>query len=97
MLYKVCFKGASSFNQKLGCSKWDVSKLHNFSYMFNGCSKLTDDDSIEGINTWDTKKVEHMHYMFKDCNDASFVKPGISNWYTNSVIKMQNMFDEYTL
>ena len=85
------FQGASSFNQRLGCSNWDVSNCSTFSYMFNGCNKLSD-EALAGINTWNTQKVHHMHYMFKDCNDASFVKPGISYWNTNSLSNMNLCF-----
>ena len=76
------FQGASSFNQRLGCSNWDVSNCSTFSYMFDGCNKLSD-EALVGINTWNTQNVRDIRNMFTNCNDPSFVSPGLSYWNTN--------------
>jgi len=76
------FQGASSFNQRLGCSNWDVSNCSTFSYMFDGCNKLSD-EALVGINTWNTQNVRDIRNMFTNCNDPSFISPGLSDWNTN--------------
>jgi surface protein len=68
-----------NFNQPIG--NWDVSKVTDMSYMFNGSTSFN-----QSIGNWDVSKVTNMSYMF---NGASSFNQPIGNW---DVSKVMNMF-----
>ena len=91
---KGMFMNCQNFNQVIGASSWDVSNSKDFSFMFSGCSKISD-DALSGLNTWDTQNVGQMENMFQNCSDPSFVNPGISKWKTTNITSsegIQRMF-----
>ena len=65
-----------------------ISKITNTSYMFSGCSSLS---NLPDISKWNTDNVIDMSYMFSGCSLLSFF-PDISKWDTNNVTKMQAIF-----
>lgn len=59
------------------------------SYMFAGCSYLTD---LEGLKNFDTKNVKYMSCMFKGCSSLVDMVV-LKNFNTQNVLDMDNMFD----
>ena len=73
----------SNFNGDI--SEWDVSKVRDMSFMFDG-SKFNGD-----ISKWDVSKVKNMSFMF---DDSKFTGQhgDISNWNVSNVEDMKCMF-----
>ena len=67
--------------------KFDI-KINNMSYMFYGCSNLTNID----FSSFDTKKVNNMSYMFYNC--PNLIKVDLSSFDTKNVVNMNSMFYE---
>ena len=65
-------------------SNWNVSKVHDMSYMFYNCTNFNKD-----ISSWDVSKVTYMSFMFYECNSFN---QDISAWDVSNVIHMGGMF-----
>ena len=72
---------------------WDVSLVHDMSYMFDGATSLVSGTYGDAPSNWDTHNVRDMSYMFRNtpANDWD-----ISRWRTHHVTNMQNMFQNAT-
>ena len=65
-----------------------IDNITNLSFMFDGCSALSNLPDISKLNT---NNVTNMSLMFSDCESLSSL-PDISKWNTNNVNNMSNMF-----
>ncbi|UWF34402.1 bacterial Ig-like domain-containing protein [Pediococcus acidilactici] len=65
---------------------FDVSKVENMNYMFEGDSALEKID----VHNWDTSRVTNMSAMFKGCTEL--VTLDVSNWDTSQVTDLSSMF-----
>lgn len=70
-------------------ARLDTSKVTNLSYMFSGCSSLTE---LVGLDSWDTSAVEDMTRLFSSCKSLQDLF-GASSFDTSHVISMSGMFD----
>jgi len=70
--------------------EWDVSKVRDMSYIFQGCKGLAD-HSLAG---WDVSNVTNMKSMFLGCNN--FTGESLQNWNIIDVTNMENMFKDCT-
>ena len=66
----------------------EIYKITDMSYMFSGCSSLS---NLPDISKWNTNKVTDMSYMFDGCSSLSKL-PDISKWNTNKVTDMSSIF-----
>ena len=64
----------------------DTSNVTNMSYMFYGCSGLTELD----LSGWDVSNVTNMYTMFYYCNNL--IKLDLSGWDVSNVTNMRDMF-----
>ena len=64
---------------KIDISEWDVSNVHDMSYMFYECKNLECD-----ISDWNTNNVEFMRYMFYKCKKFNC---NLSKWNTLNLLK----------
>ena len=64
----------------------DTSKCENMSFMFNGCSSLTELD----LSSFKTGAVTNMGAMFQSCTSLAMVN--VSSWDTSSATDMSAMF-----
>ena len=78
------FYGCTSLVSAMGVP--DISNVTNMSYMFNGCTSLTNLD----VSGWDTSNVTGMYYMFNGC--TSLTNLDVSGWDTSNVTGMYYMF-----
>lgn len=69
-------------------SKWDVSKVENFSYMFHTCDIV----SIGDIGKWNVSSAKNFRCMFNWCNFLKTIGD-ISKWAVNNVTNMSGMFN----
>ena len=68
----------------------DISKIIDMSYMFDGCSSLS---NLPDISKWNTNKVTNMNSMFSGCSSLSNL-PDISKWNINNNIYRSNILRE---
>ena len=68
-----------------------TDKVTSMSYMFNGCSSLTQLD----VSNWDTSNVTVMNHMFNNC--SKLIRLDVSNLDTSKVINMGSMFNSCKL
>ena len=66
----------------------EINNITDMSYMFSGCSSLT---NLPDISKWNTNNVINMSYMLSGCSSLSNLSD-ISKWNTNNVINMSYMF-----
>ena len=66
----------------------EIYKITDMSFMFSGCSSLS---NIPNISKWNTNKVINMSSMFCECSSLSNL-PDISKWNTNNVTDMNSIF-----
>ena len=64
----------------------DTSNVTDMSYMFAGCTKLTELD----VSGFDTSNVTNMSYIFQSC--ASLTSLDVSGWNVEKVTNMSSMF-----
>jgi len=69
-----------------GLDLLDTSTVTNMSYMFSGCSSLTELD----LSSLETGNVTNMHYMFSGC--GSLAELDMSGFETGNVTNMSAMF-----
>jgi len=69
---------------KIKMNDWDVSNLHNMSWMFYNAKSFNQD-----ISNWNVSNVTNMSSMF---SDATSFNADISNWDISSVTDMKYMF-----
>jgi len=67
-----------------------INNVTNMSYMFCGCSSLS---NLPDISKWNINNVTNMSYMFCGCSSLSNL-PVISKWNINNVTNMSYMFCE---
>jgi surface protein len=77
-------------------SNWDMSTIHNISYLFANCSNLTD---VSALTTWNiTNNMENMAYTFCNVPYTAWDKNGNSNaqflktWDVSNVTNFAYMF-----
>jgi surface protein len=78
---------ASSFNGD-GVSNWNVAKVNDISFMFNGAESFNQD-----LSMWDTSEVFDMSSVFFE---ATSFNGDISMWNTSKVVDMGSMFEGAT-
>ena len=81
------FEGLSKLKSIEGIENLNTSMTWSMSYMFNGCSSLTNLD-VSGFNT---DKVTEMWAMFSDC--SSLTSLDVSGFNTDKVTYMAYMFN----
>ena len=69
-------------------SKWNTTNIINMSYLFEGCSSLT---NLPDIINWNTKNVINMEGMFLNCTSL-ITLPEISKWNMEKVTNISKMF-----
>ena len=79
----------------LDLSKFDTSKVDNFSNMFAGCTKLTSigglNDAVnDDVNNWNTASASNMSFMF--AYDRALNKLDLSKFDTSNVTTFNSMF-----
>lgn len=77
------FLGATSFNSDL--NSWDVSKVTNFSQVFQLASSFNGN-----VSNWDLSNATTTEFMF--CEASSF-NQDLSQWDVSNVTRMGYMFD----
>ena len=80
--------GAENLDPFGPIASWDVSKVEDMSYMFNGATSFNGD-----VSKWKFPKVENMSHMFYGA--ASF-NGDVSRWTFPEVMDMSYMFDGAT-
>lgn len=68
-------------------SKWNVSKVTNFSSMFNSCKKITKLD----VSKWNTESATNMAGTFTNCESLKDTLD-VSNWKTENVTTFLQTF-----
>ena len=84
------FEGCKNL-EKLTCdfTKWNVSNVTNFSYMFDECSKLTTLD----LSNWQvTDKCTMLNHMFGNCENLTTLTCDFMLWNTSNVTYFTYMF-----
>jgi surface protein len=82
---KCMFKNCKNFNCK-NISDWDVSKVRNMDFMFNGCLKFN-----QNLFKWKVDNVTSMKSMFHEC----LVFDGnVSSWNVSQVTNMKFMYQK---
>ena len=66
------FRNCYEFTGK-GLEQWNVSKVQNFYYMFEGCKKFNAD-----LSNWDAAG-KKMDFMFVGCYSLTYMP----DWYKN--------------
>ena len=67
-----------------------INNITDMSYMFNGCSNLS---NLPDISKWNTNSVTNMSNIFNGCSNLLSL-PDISKWNTKNVTNMSFMFNE---
>ena len=85
------FQDVSSVRSMYGdvIGSWDVSKISDFSHLFDYKETPGAEYFNEDISKWDVSKVSNMSWMFRD---ASLFNQDISKWDVSKVSNMRNMF-----
>ena len=65
-----------------------INNLTDISFMFDGCSSLS---NLSGISNWDINKVTNLSFMFSECSSLTNL-PDISKWDTKNVTNINGMF-----
>ena len=71
-------------------SYWDISKVTDISYIFNGCKSLI---SLPDISKWNTSNVVNMRNLFSGCKSLSSL-PEISKWDLSKAEDLSYLFNE---
>lgn len=85
------FHNWTSLTSIEGISLLDTSNATTMSFMFSGCTSLSELD----LSTFNTSSVTTMKNMFDFCRKLTSLN--ISSFDTSNVINMSNMFDECLL
>lgn len=80
---------------------WDISKVQNISFMFNGATRLTD---ISALSSWNTVKVQQMEHFLQETainsTDALETKrydgKSYTSWDVSNVKYMNSIFKDTT-
>ena len=85
------FQDVSSVRSMYGdvIGSWDVSKISDFSHLFDYKETPGAEYFNEDISKWDVSKVSNMSWMFRD---ASLFNQDISKWDVSKVSDMHYMF-----
>jgi len=75
-------------NEMLEIKLKGINNITNMSYMFFGCSNLT---NLPDISKWNTNNITNMSCTFRGCSNLLSLSD-ISKWNTNNVINMSCMF-----
>ena len=75
--------------EKIEIKLIEIHNITDMSYMFSGCSSLS---NISDISKWKTNNVNNMSYMFSGCSTLSNL-PDISKLNTNKITNMNYMFN----
>ena len=70
-----------------GLENWDTSNVENMSFLFDQNTSLV---NIDAIKNWDVSKVTTMRQLF--CSAVNLEEIDLSNWKTDSLEDMINMF-----
>jgi surface protein len=77
------YKNGSYFNEDI--SKWDVSSVIDFNYMF-----YENEDFDQDLSKWDVSSARFLYGMFLDASDFD---SDISKWDVSNVVNFSEMFD----
>ncbi len=69
-------------------SKWDMSNVKEYSYMFQNCDDLTSIDTTG----WVTQNTRNIEGMFQNCKKIETIK-GLSTWDTSNITNIKSAFD----
>ena len=83
----VSHHGGMKIKELKGIEKWDTSSATEMSWMFYGCSNLTELD----LSAWDVSNVTTMYHMFADC--MSLTTLNMKGWNTESLTNMNGIFN----
>ncbi len=72
--------------ERLDVSRWDVSRVKEFSLLFQGCQWLTNLD----VSRWDTSSAQDMSGLFDGC--ALLRRLEVGNWSTGTVRSFSGLF-----
>jgi len=86
-LFSLC-ESLSSIDESI--SNWDISKVTDISYIFNGCKSLK---SLPDISKWNTSNVVNMKNLFSGCKFLSSL-PDISKWDLSKAEDLSYLFSE---
>ena len=86
-LFCLC-ESLSSIDENI--SDWDISKVTDISYIFNGCKSLK---SLPDISKWNTSNVVNMRNLFSGCKFLSSL-PDISKWDLSKAEDLSYLFSE---
>lgn len=75
-----------------GLDKFDVSKVRNFRFMFQGATNSAGESGNVDLSSWRTASAEDMAYMFSE-TDLGYFK-GISGLDTSHAISLSGVFRE---
>ncbi len=81
------FKGMSKLTTLYNLKNLNTSEINDMSYMFNGCSALTD----LNLTTFNTDKVTDMDHMFVGMTALKSIR--LASLCTDSVTSMEHMFE----
>ena len=84
-LKTASFKYCTSL-EHLDLTTWDVSRITDMMYMFDGCSGL----KTLNVTGWDTSNVTSMLGMFTNCDSLETLD--LSSWDVSNVENFYNMF-----
>ena len=70
-------------------SKFNTSKVENFSAIFSKCTSLI---SIPDISNWKTQSLKETYFLFSDCYLLLYL-PDISKWYNYNKDQLSSILD----
>jgi Mycoplasma protein of unknown function, DUF285 len=79
------FQYASEFEGEKSLAEWNVSKVRDFSFMFQESSSL----DVPGIGSWDVSSYRSLQSMF---DGAAIFNQPIENWDIRRVTSLKHMF-----
>ena len=84
------FYGCRALEYLPDISEWKTSNVKSMMSMFNGCSSLLE---LPDISKWDISSTEDISCMFINCSSLRIIPENISDWKTENVTNMGDMFN----
>jgi surface protein len=74
--------------KSIDTSMLDTSAVTDMSYMFAGCSSLS---NVDGLANWDVSETTDMRWLFDHCTHLVNID-GLANWDVSNVTETEEMF-----
>ena len=74
LIFRICSVDVFLFSDISALEKWNVSNGDDFSYMFNGCSSLTNGKSLYNWKINSNKKLKGMFFECNLIHDSKLLK-----------------------